>query len=373
VWDALVGSEAIRTGLLEDLEETVLMIEGISFDRISDMATNIIRAPLIAFTQAQAREHGIAMRTVGSGPLWNPAQHRWHQEYSELPWTPAGKLLLVPKVIVRKKLHYSDDEYFQHYILEFLIDEEISTNGELVRLLKDGTPSVTKKDLVKKYGRSKALAVRITKEHPEILDQYRRDKAKKGPRALDHEQLAERLHGITAPDWDGLLAAVTSVGAGKGGADEYHHAVQALLKALFHPDLALPERESRIHDGRKRIDITFANRAQNGFFAWVAKHQPAMYIVIECKNFVGDPANPELDQVSGRFSPSRGKVGLLLCRRFKDKELFLKRCRDTANDPGGFVMPLEDEDLAALVAARRDGDPLAIFRLLKDRWDRLVM
>jgi hypothetical protein len=102
----------------------------------------------------------------------------------------------------------------------------------------------------------------------------------------------------------------------------YRRAVEALLKALFYPELALPEREMSLHAGRKRIDLTFANQATSGFFAWVAKHHPAMYIIIECKNYSGDPENPELDQIAGRFGPSRGKVGLLLCRSFEDKELF---------------------------------------------------
>jgi hypothetical protein len=85
--------------------------------------------------------------------------------------------------------------------------------------------------------------------------------------------------------------------------------IQALLTPLFHPDLAMPQRETPLHEGRKRIDLTYSNLAQSGFFAWVSKHHPAMYLLIECKNYTGDPANPELDQLAGRFGPSRGQVG----------------------------------------------------------------
>lgn len=42
VWESLSQSEAAKSGLLEDLEDTVLMIEGISVDIVSDIATNII-------------------------------------------------------------------------------------------------------------------------------------------------------------------------------------------------------------------------------------------------------------------------------------------------------------------------------------------
>lgn len=135
----------------------------------------------------------------------------------------------------------------------------------------------------------------------------------------------------------------------------------------------MPEREVSLHEGRKRIDLTFANQAQGGFFAWVARHHPASYVMIECKNFNGDPANPELDQLAGRFGPSRGVFGLLLCRELKDRDLFIKRCRDTAADDRGFIVALDDSDLTDLVGARRDEGRPALTRLLKERWDELVM
>jgi hypothetical protein len=373
VWDALLNSEAIRTGLLEDLEETVLMIEGISFDIVSDIATNVMRQPLIRFTQAECVKHSIPTSSIGSGPMWDPRHHDWFQQYEQLPLAAGAKLLLVPKIIVRKKLDYRADEYFQHYVLDFLMQQELASNSELVYLLKDGTPRVGKKALIAKYGRGKHVASRITREHPEILDRYRVAKRSRKSRSLDHEELAEELPGVATPDWSDLLHAVTSVDPGRAGADAYHRAIEAALTALFYPDLVWPEREVRIHDGRKRIDLTFANQAQSGFFHWIAQHHPAMYIIVECKNYVGDPGNPELDQIAGRFSPSRGKIGLLMCRAFNDKTLFIERCRDTANDQRGFVMPFDDDDLGALMRDRRNGDALALNALLKQRFETLVL
>ena len=51
IWKALKKSKAVKSGLLTDLEDTVLLIEGISIDILSDIITNIIRGPLINFTQ----------------------------------------------------------------------------------------------------------------------------------------------------------------------------------------------------------------------------------------------------------------------------------------------------------------------------------
>jgi hypothetical protein len=69
VWNALSESEAARSGLLEDLEDTVLMIDGISIDIISDITTNIIREPLIRYTQRMCEYYGISLQAgVESGP-----------------------------------------------------------------------------------------------------------------------------------------------------------------------------------------------------------------------------------------------------------------------------------------------------------------
>jgi hypothetical protein len=48
--DAISGSRAAATGLLEDLEDTSLLVPGIGKDLISDMTTQIIRSQLIAYT-----------------------------------------------------------------------------------------------------------------------------------------------------------------------------------------------------------------------------------------------------------------------------------------------------------------------------------
>ncbi len=70
IWTALCSSKAVKTGLLSDLEDTVLLVEGVSTDILSDIVTNIIRGPLIEFTQNIAEEYGIPMQPeVASGPI----------------------------------------------------------------------------------------------------------------------------------------------------------------------------------------------------------------------------------------------------------------------------------------------------------------
>lgn len=166
--------------------------------------------------------------------------------------------------------------------------------------------------------------------------------------ALGHEVLAA-VQGTEKPNWTALLDAVLNTPTGASDATNYEDRIEALLTALFYPDLTNPNVQHKIHAGRKRIDITYTNMAADGLFRSISLHHPAMRIAVECKNYNKDIANPELDQMIGRFSPSRGRVGLLISRKFENKQLFLDRCRDTAKDNNGFIIALDDDDLRELV------------------------
>lgn len=370
---ALQRSKAIDSGLLTDLEDTILLVEGVDRDIVSDIATNIIRRPLITYTNEVCERYGIPVRMLASGPLWDPVGRTWEPDtFVTLPEIRGKRLLLVPKVVVRRRFDYDQDEYFRHYILTAMQRFELDAKTELVHLLKSGAPRVTKASLIAKYGRGKALSAKVTRDHPEILAEYRDDRNRDPRLPLEHEDFAAEAN-VPVPNWDALLGAILSTPPGRSSADAYHRAAAELLTALFYPALTSPRLEYPIHDGRKRLDIIFANMATDAFFGWLAQHYSSSNIIVECKNYTGDVGNPELDQLTTRFSPNRGRVGFLLCRTLDTRALFVQRCRDAANDGHGFVIALEDADLSTLVAARRDGDSKALFAFLKKRFDELVM
>jgi hypothetical protein len=369
----LKQSEAVKSGLLKDLEDTVLMIYGIGPDRISDMTINILRGPLLKYTQDMCTYYDIPLEAeVNSGRIWDPQAERWTSALVPRPVVHNLPLLLIPKVFVRARIAYELDEYYRYYLLTHLQAEELNANSSLVFTLKDGRRKVYKSDLVEKYGTGKLATVIITKKHPSILEQYRDVKRHESRPPLDHESLSEAEGGPReAPDWTALLDPVVSLTPGAAAATQYEDAVEALLSALFYPELATPEKQVNIHQGRKRIDITYDNVARRGFFSWVAQHFHAPKIFIECKNYSKKIANPELDQIANRFSDRRGRVGLIVCRHFDDKDLFLQRCRDTADDGNGFIIALDDDDLRRLVEGREQSG--TSFPLLRDRFDGLIL
>lgn len=174
--DALSSSRAARTGLLRDLEDTVLLVPGIGHDIVSDITTNVLRGPLIAYTHQQASLHGIPTEQVASGPVWNPVNGSWEEGMVELPTPQHRKLLLVPKTLVRIKLDFDKDEYYGDYLIPMLQDEELDKPGsELVQMLRSG-PRVTKKAIKEKYGTSKDAVAALTETHRQALDDYRTSK-----------------------------------------------------------------------------------------------------------------------------------------------------------------------------------------------------
>ena len=375
IYRAFATSAASTTGLLEDLEDTILLIDGIDRDRISDITTNVIREPLIEYTQRVARQYEIPLTEgVPSGHAWNAETSRWEQDFVALPRTPYGKVLLVPKAIVRRDPLYDASEYEHDFIIPYLRDVELDARSSLVQILKNGRLRVTKKDLRAKYGSGKDLNRRITEEKPTLLARYRTAKRSVTVRPMSQEDLAEALDQ-PPPDWDGLISRLIEVPRGSDGATAYHRAIEDLLNALFHPALIFPVREAEIHEGRKRIDIRYTNAARAGFFWWLGTHYPCAHVAVECKNYTGDPENPELDQLAGRFSPSRGQFGILACRNFSSlsaKRLFIERCRDTARDGRGWIIPVDDDDLRELCKLRKARGDQGIFEALHTRFLQLI-
>lgn len=372
VWGALYKSLASKSGLLRDLEDTCLLIEGIGRDMVSDAVCNIIRGPLIKYTQDVCGYYGIPLTPdVASGPIWNPTSIIWESHLVSLPMTSEGKVILIPKLLVRHRLSYEYQEYYTHYLLPEMQHAEMQANTGLVELLRDGRKRVTKKALRDKYGSNKLAVVEQTLRHPHVLKDYKDDKAKRVPPPLDHAQLSE-IEATDLPDWDKLIKELLVLDVGKEQSSNYESLIEKILSAVFYPSLCNPTKQHEIHNGRKRIDITYTNESKHGFFGWLSQHYPCAFVFVECKNYGKEIGNPELDQLSGRFSPSRGCIGILLCRSIEKPDILEQRCIDTAKDNRGFIITLSDNDVITLVESAKKGISSHAFPLLMNKFRKLV-
>ena len=98
----------------------------------------------------------------------------------------------------------------------------------------------------------------------------------------------------------------------------------------------------------------------------------ASMIMIECKNYSQDIKNPELDQISGRFSTQRGWFGMILSRSFDNKELFIKRCKDTASDGRGIVICIDDDDIHKFLLLIKDGNREEVDKILFEKYSDII-
>lgn len=366
IFDSIIRSRAIQTGLIQDLEDNHLFVENFGKDKLSDMTTNIIRRHLIDYTISQCVLNNIPLtNNVPSGFFWNRHTREWESEYTTLLIVNQKKILLVPKAIVSFCSDYTPQQYYQHFVLNFLQNEHLQLNSSLVQKRVDGTRYVTKKDIKEdedtKY--SKEFLREFTKRHPRVLQDF---KLETEPKSLSDNTFGDLDIGLIAAH---LMQALNEIPSGNDDATRYHRLIVGILELLFYPDLIYPELEREIHDGRKRIDIVFDNASKTGIFRRLSENMrlPCQYIFIECKNYSSDPANPELDQLSGRFSVNRGKVGFLLCRTINNFDLFIERCRDTYRDDRGLIIPLMDADIITLLENIFNRNFVFLDRFLSER------
>ena len=298
IYDNLLRSRAIQTGLIQDIEDNILFVDNFGKDKLSDMTTNIITSHLITYTQNQCKLHNIPLTTgISSDYFWNRQTDEWEIEHTEMLVVNERKILLVPKGIVSFCKGYTPDKYYNHFVLEHLQNENLRLQTALVQRKNNGAHFVTKKSLKEINPQSKDFLRRFTLRHPEVLEQF---KEKTDINSLTNIDITDIDISQITQD---LIARLQAIPSGNDSASDFHNIIIGILELVFYPHLINPIKEREIHEGRKRIDITFDNASKNGIFYRLSENHriPCPFIFIECKNYTRDLVNPELDQIGGRF------------------------------------------------------------------------
>lgn len=356
IFFAIKNSKAVQDEVLEHLEDIRLFVEGVDKDKISDMVANIIKYPLIKYTIEQCRLYDVPMRTVETGFYWN--KNRWERSHEDMIVFRNKRYLLFPRNILTASNSYCADQYYRMYVLEHLKVENLEKDTHLVRRRYDRqgllvSRRVCKKDIDEEIRSSeptnrvtKDWIARFTKENPGVLEKYRVE-------AIEDIIVQDTVLSDEEYDRlvDSLICELKDIPEGPESATKYHHLISGILELLFYPSIGHPRIEQEIHDGRKRIDILFDNNADDGFFfkLHVMHRIPDSMIMVECKNYSKDINNPELDQMAGRFSPKRGRFGIICCRSLDNSALFVARERDTVRDDRGFIIHLTDDDIITML------------------------
>lgn len=358
IFESIMGSNAISTGVVEHIEDFRIFVHGVGVDKVSDMTANIIRRNLIEYTQTQCDLHGIKLTDgIGTGPWWNTLSRGWEWSDEKMLVIKGRPILLVPKSIVSRGRTFSVSTYHNHFILNFIKRTQLASNGPFVRNRKPkknqkvGDAYVNKKDLLPDHPSTKEFIAGWNKGNRAVYKTFR-EFCDRTARPLQNNAISTNDQ---IPDICNFLSdQLKNISPGNDGASTYHKLVLGILELIFYPNLSCPKLEQEINQGRKRIDISFENCAKDGEF-WklhAIKKIPSSYIYVECKNYGKDVANPELDQLSGRFSINTSNAGLLLCRSVKDYKLLIQRCIDLWKDKRELIVPIMDDDLHKILLAK---------------------
>jgi hypothetical protein len=368
---AFESSQAAMSGDIKDIADCALLIPGINRDKISDITANILKKPLIEFTQQQCKKYGIPLKRVPINNTFDYDTLSFTSYYTELPIINGLPKILLPITSVRRDPQLSKDKYYRNFILEFLKAEHEHAGDALASILKNGRIVVRKKDLQEKFPLSTNFLYQFSKEHPSVLDKYKNELRRT---AIKKEipLLQPNKKILTANDRVGYLS---NIKAGNDDATNFHKLSFDNLIHILGVRISNPNSEVNINNGRKRIDIVFNNSDSSGFFKSLNQlhHIKCPKIFVECKNYGTEVGNPEIDQLQGRFSDKRGFFGILLCRSIADKPKMIERCKDVVNDRKGFILVLEDNDIITLLNFKEHQNEQAIDDFLSRKLDQLIM
>lgn len=351
--DALIKSEALKTGAIQSIQELELHIPGIGPDKISDLVANIIKGHLAGYTEQVCTEFGIATRPCAVSAFWNAERLEWDAGWFELPAIGSEAFILVPKRFIRRDRDLLNHrEFYDHYVLDVLQREMLTANDALVETLKNGKQRVTKKALREdgRFPHTKEFISAFIQEHPETIEEYR-------------SELEERFRPADPAEWSGkaqeddprideLLAQLHALSPGRDNATTYHRIVQELIEFVFDWCLENFDSEYSMDQGRGKVDIIADNFASGGLFAELRQDLHATSVPMECKNYTADLGNDQFNQINDRLGPKTSRIGFSFCRTIRNREAISRHVGDRWLRQENCILVFDDDLLKRLVTLR---------------------
>jgi hypothetical protein len=338
--DTLKASPAILERGIRHVEEMQLLSPGIGPDRIGDIASNILKEYLIAYTQRQCAIHNIPVqRDLPIGHVYDAKDRVWCDGYYDLPANPddGGVVLLVPRRIVRQLPWINYDNFVRTEFRAYLA----AKRGDAGR--HGLSPS---KDLVTSTSRVETV----------IIDNYVRQREQQSAEAQPFIPSTSSQTNVTG---DALRERLANTPVGHGAAADYQQLVLDVITFVFFPDLIDGRLEERTIDGTGRRDIIFTNDSDASFFDYVRNTHDALMIMFEVKK-VADLSMPALNQSATYLGDRIGRLGFIVTRHSPGENLIRKQI-SIFNDsnPKKILLILSDADLIELIDLRvKDASPV---------------
>lgn len=312
-----------QTSGFRHFEEIQFYVDGVSKDRISDIACNFLKSFLIDFTIDECVRLGIPRMASTIPDLYDYRTNSFGRaDAIELPFNPETNepLILVPKRWLRFTPWISYDEYFRAYCPR----DDISHDPDNI-------------------GRVEVLA--YNRDNYGVVEAYIKEKERTFA-DCQNDPLFSQIPIVSARR---KLKLIQGLNTGKvGNADrDYEDAVCELLPSLLYPQLDFAAAQSRTESGSQIRDLIFYNNRSHPFLEDLLQTYEARQIVFEMKN-VAEVSRDHLNQLNRYMTDSLGKFGVLVTRNRLTQARFQSTI-DLWSGQRRCIVTLLDEDLAQMV------------------------
>ncbi|HEY9773595.1 MAG TPA: hypothetical protein V6C81_07275 [Planktothrix sp.] len=305
-------------------EEIQLYVDGISADRISDIACNFMKSFLVDYTMDQCERWKIPIVDCTVTALYNPSTYSFDESVGlTLPVHPisGAPLLLVPKRWLRFGPWISFEDYFKSYCPQ---DEKANPAAKPL---------------------SRVEVLHFNRDNYGMVEKYISEKERTFE-DCKNDPLFQQIPVLSAKR---KLAEIKSLKTGKNGnADKaYENAVGQLICSLLYPHLDFADEQSRTDSGVLIRDIIFYNNRSHEFLEEIFDQYGSRQIVMELKN-VKSVERDHINQLNRYMADDLGRFGVLITRN----ELNSARRQNTVDLWSGqrrCIITLTDADLAQMV------------------------
>lgn len=270
-------------------EEIQLFVDGISKDRISDIACNFLKSFLIDFTIDQCNQLRIPLQAVDVENVYDYRINAFvRQAGISLPVNPmdGSPIIFVPKRWLRFVPWLNYEDYFHHYCPQ---DEVAHVPEELTRV----------------------NVLNYNRDNYGVVDAYVRAKERTAADCVN-DPLFSQIPAMSAKR---ALARIKGLPTGKtDGADrEYENIIGKLLPSLLYPQLDFAQEQARTDDGVSIRDLIFYNTRSTPFLQELMDDYGSRQITFEIKNVLAIERE-HVDQLNRYLAHELGRFGVFVTR-----------------------------------------------------------
>ncbi|WP_217351208.1 hypothetical protein [Thalassospira marina] len=303
-------------------EEIQLFIDGISKDRISDIACNFMKSFLIDYTAQECEQLGLPLRKTKIPDVYNPDTRAFEDIAADIAVHPetGSPILLVPKRWLRHVPWINYDGYFK----TFCPQDDIAHEGEELNRVK---------------------VLTFNRDNYGVVDTYIQARERTAA-DCQNDPLFSQIPVISARRH---LAAIKKLPTGKDdGADQkYEKHIGQLLPSILYPKLDFAQEQARTESGVSIRDLIFYNSRSHDFLREIMDDYGSRQITFELKN-VRSIGREHVDQLNRYLSDDLGKFGVFVTRHpLKNAEF--KRTIDLWSGQRKAIITLTDADIEQMV------------------------